>query len=221
MSEREFPMEFSPTLGALAKALAAAQSKIVGAARDRKNPHTGSMYADLAGIWQACREPLTQNGIAVVQTTEPHGMEGVCIITMLMHESGEWIRGRLFVPCVGQRRKDGTVMPIDAQTFGSALTYARRYALAAIVGVAPEDDDGEAAVRNGREQAQIKAAPPAKSDLDVPALKKGLKDATNAETMAMAILAVGRVKEKLSKEDLADLMATRENRVRELGMEAA
>ena len=151
-------IEFSQSLGGLAKALAAAQAKITGAVRDRKNPHTGSMYADLANIWSVIREPFSSNGLAVVQTTEPHGMEGVCVLTTLMHESGEWIRGRLFVPCVGQRRKDGTVMPVDAQTFGSALTYARRYALAAIAGVAPEDDDGEAAVQNSREQVGKPAA---------------------------------------------------------------
>lgn len=214
----EMTMESSLSLGALAKGLSAAQAKITGAKKDKKNPHTGSMYADLAGVWEACREPLTNNGLCVVQTTEPHGMEGVCVVTTLIHESGEWIRGRLFVPCVGQVRKDGRVMPIDAQTFGSALTYARRYALAAIVGVSPDDDDGEAAVRNSRERAEPPAkSPPANGDkVDVDALVRALETAKDAKELASASLSVGRVAKTLPKEALDRLSAAHDNRVREL-----
>ena len=217
--------EFSSEIGSLAKALAAAQSKVTGALRDRKNPHTGSMYADLAGIWAACREPLSANDLAIVQTTEPHGMEGVCVVTMLIHSSGQWIRGRLFVPCVGQTRKDGRVMPVDAQTFGSALTYARRYALAAMVGVTPEDDDAEAAVRATRERSAPAAndngstkSTPAKSDVDVNALVSAISSAENTDALAKAILAAGRVKDagKLTPADLDRCRSAQAQRVREL-----
>lgn len=216
----ETTTEHSPTLGALAKALAAAQRKISGAARDRKNPHTGSMYADLASVWSAIREPISENGLAVVQTTEPHGDAGVCVVTWLLHESGEYMVGRLFVPAVGQRRKDGTVLPIDAQSFGSALTYARRYALMAIVGVAPEDDDGEQAVRHSREQGPAPAkaaprepvkeapkAPPATPAIDVDALLQSLTMATTIDELAEASRRVGDLRDKLSKPDLAKLRA--------------
>lgn len=128
--------EHSMTMGALAKALAVTQGKIHGAAKTAQNPHLKNKYATLADIWDACRAQLSESGLAVVQTFEPHGKDGVLVLTTLVHESGEWIRSRLFLP----------VTKADAQGFGSAITYARRYALAAIVGVTPDDDDGEAAV---------------------------------------------------------------------------
>jgi hypothetical protein len=131
--------ETSPTTGALALALSKAQGLIEGAKKDRLNPHFRSSYADLASVWDACREPLSKNEIAVVQTTRPSDA-GVIVVTTLMHSSGEWIRGELFLP----------VTKNDAQGYGSALTYARRYGLAAIVGVAPEDGDAEGAVRGGK-----------------------------------------------------------------------
>jgi hypothetical protein len=213
----ELHTDFSTSLGDLAKALAAAQSKITGASRDRKNPHTGSMYADLASVWAACREPLSQNELAVVQTTEPHGMEGVCVVTTLIHSSGQWMRGKLFVPCVAQVRKDGRTVPVDAQTFGSALTYARRYSLAALVGVAPEDDDGEAAVKHSREAAPTPAkAPPVTGGPDVSSLEKEIAASNNAEELAAVSAKVGAIVGKIDPKDRDRLRAARDNRVREL-----
>lgn len=210
----EFPLKFSPTLGALAKALAAAQGELVDAKKDGTNPHFKNKYATLSSVRAAITPVFSKHGLAVSQLNEPHGDAGVCVVTMLMHESGEWISSSLFVP----------VSKKDAQGFGSALSYARRYALAAIANIASDDDDdAEQAVKPGKAPpaAESKPAPQAKSDIDVAVLEKGLKDATDAETMAKAILAVGRVKEKLAKKDLEGLMAVRANRVRELGLEAA
>jgi hypothetical protein len=105
------------------------------AAKDSENPHFRSRYADLASIWDACREPLSVNGLAVMQRVRTT-LDGVTLVTMLVHSSGEWIRDTATFP-VAQR---------TPQAFGSATTYARRYTLAALVGVAPdEDDDGNAA----------------------------------------------------------------------------
>lgn len=130
----------SPTLGQLAKALAKAQGAMGGAKKDATNPHFKSKYADLAAHWEACRKALSENGLAVVQTNRPMGRDGVSIITTLIHsESGEWMSGELFVP----------VTKPDAQGFGSAITYGRRYALGAMVGIAAEDDDAEGAVARG------------------------------------------------------------------------
>jgi hypothetical protein len=129
-------MQKSETIGELAKALATAQGKIKGAAKDSENPFFKSKYADLAAVWDACRGPLSENGLAVIQTTLPTEEDGtIPVETMLAHSSGEWISGTL------------KVLPkqSDPQSMGSAITYARRYALAAAVGVAPEDDDGNAA----------------------------------------------------------------------------
>lgn len=128
----------SENIADLAAALAVAQGEIVGALKDSANPFFKSKYADLASCWDACRLPLTKNGLAVIQTTEPTD-GGLMLVTTLCHSSGQWIAGRLPV-CA----KDDT-----AQAQGSGLTYARRYALAGIVGLAQIDDDGEAAEARG------------------------------------------------------------------------
>lgn len=127
--------ESSPEISELATALSKAQRMIEGASRDKTNPHYKSKYADLASIWHACRDALTTNGIGVVQLTRYAEKDEVIVVTRLVHSSGQWMRGELNLP----------VSRGDAQGYGSALTYARRYALAAAVGVSPEDDDGQAA----------------------------------------------------------------------------
>lgn len=121
----------SATVGALAKALAAAQLSMRDAKKDSVNPHFKNTYATLASVRAAITKPLADHGMAVVQSFEPHGEAGICIITTLMHESGEWVQSRLFVP----------VTKKDAQGFGSAISYGRRYSLAAIAGIAADDDD--------------------------------------------------------------------------------
>lgn len=127
-------MNMSPIINELITALAKAQGKIQPAIKDKKNPHFKSSYADLASIWDACRLPLSENGLAVVQTIESGGKEPV-LVTTLAHSSGQWMRSEM--PIITQK--------MDPQGIGSALTYYRRYSLASIVGVAPEDDDAEGA----------------------------------------------------------------------------
>ena len=124
----------SEQINELAAALAVAQGKITGALKDSANPFFKSKYADLASVWDACREALSANGLAVVQTTEAD-KTGIVLTTTLMHKSGQFISGTL-----AMQGKDDS-----PQAMGSAMTYARRYALAAIVGVAQVDDDANAA----------------------------------------------------------------------------
>lgn len=124
----------SETIGALAAALAKAQAAITGAVKDAANPFFKSKYADLESVWSACRKPLTDNGLAVVQTSR-YTPDGLMLVTTLLHSSGEWISGEMPV----------LVKDNSPQAQGSGLTYARRYALAALVGVYQTDDDGEAA----------------------------------------------------------------------------
>lgn len=106
------------------------------ALKDSTNPHFRSAYADLLSVWRAANPALVANDIAVSQLCEP-SEDGavVSVTTILMHKSGQWISGTV------------TMRPTkaDPQGIGSAITYARRYALAAAVGVCPEDDDGNAA----------------------------------------------------------------------------
>lgn len=127
-------MNQSEQIDQLAAALAKAQANITGALKDSKNPFFKSSYADLASCWDACRKQLTDNGMSVIQTTEV--IDGILgVRTVLAHSSGQWISG--FLPV--KAKDDGP------QAQGSGITYARRYALAAIVGLAQIDDDAEAA----------------------------------------------------------------------------
>ena len=126
----------SASIGKLAEALAKAQLAMGNAAKDSTNPHFKSKYADLASVREAVIPHLAANGIAVIQRIESTNKEGVAVSTMLVHASGEFIQDQCWLP----------VTKADAQGFGSAITYARRYSLAAVAGIAAEDDDGNAAV---------------------------------------------------------------------------
>ena len=121
----------------IASALVKAQKAFGPALKTSSNPHFKSRYADLAACVEAVMEGLNSNGIALIQQT--HECEsGVMVETVFVHESGEtYSAGKLHVPAVKQ----------DAQGYGSALTYARRYSLMAACGIAPEDDDGNMASR--------------------------------------------------------------------------
>ncbi len=133
-------MQKSETIGELAKALSKAQASMGGATKDKNNPFFKHKYADLSSVWQACKDELTKNGLSVVQTNEvPENGEGVIVETTLLHISGEWITGRLLMKPT----------KADPQGIGLAITYARRYALAAMVGVCPEDDDANDASGKG------------------------------------------------------------------------
>jgi hypothetical protein len=148
-------MKTSETISKIAAALAKAQGAMRAAVKDAVNPHFKSRYADLAGVWDACREPLSVNGLAVVQAPGEVGDRTICITTLLTHESGEWIQSTFVIP----------VTKPDAQGVGSSITYARRYALAAMVGIVQDDDDGNAASA----AARMPAARGRKPDADTPA----------------------------------------------------
>lgn len=120
----------------LATALALAQSEMKDAIKDSVNPHFKSKYADLASVWEACRTPLTKHGLSIAQTSKVPAPElgaGTIIVTHLLHKSGQSISGELFVPILDR---------YNAQSVGAAITYGRRFGLAAIVGVSPSEDDG-------------------------------------------------------------------------------
>jgi hypothetical protein len=122
---------------AISKALVKAQAAMSHAAKDAKNPHFKSAYSSLASVIDAVRPALSSNGLAFVQKL--HTADGgVSVETVLIHESGEQFScGTLFIPATKQ----------DAQGYGSAISYAKRYSLQAALGIASEDDDGQAAVK--------------------------------------------------------------------------
>lgn len=124
-----------PVGKAIAAALVKAQMAFGPALKTSQNPHFKSRYADLSACVEAVIEALNANGIALIQRTLPCE-SGVTVETVFLHTSGETLSsGPLHVPAQKQ----------DAQGYGSALTYARRYSLMAACGIAPEDDDGHAA----------------------------------------------------------------------------
>ena len=119
----------------IASALVRAQRGFAPALKTSTNPHFRSKYVDLAGCVEAVVDALNAAGIALVQRTSEDST-GVTVETVFVHESGETLEcGKLHVPASKQ----------DPQGYGSALTYARRYSLMAACGIAPEDDDGNAA----------------------------------------------------------------------------
>lgn len=139
----------SDSIDKLAAALAKAQGAMHAVAKDATNPFFNSKYATLAATWDAIRGPLTDNGLAVVQTTALVETGGV-LETTLVHSSGQWIRGQY--PLNPSKS--------DPQGLGSCVTYARRYALQAIAGVCPDDDDGN--IANNRDpEARATAKKPA------------------------------------------------------------
>jgi hypothetical protein len=137
----------SDAINEIAAALAKAQGEMRNAVKGAENPHFRSRYADLADVWDAVREPLSRNGLAIVQV--PSFADGRATVeTMVMHTSGQWIAGALAAP----------VAKPDPQGVGSAITYLRRYSLAGMAGVAQDDDDGNAA-SEAQKPAQRKAPP--------------------------------------------------------------
>jgi hypothetical protein len=138
----------------IAAAFVAAQRKFGPLLRDRTNPHFKSRYADLATCLDVVTGPLNECGIGVCQLQHPCD-DGVIVETLLIHESGEEMSfGKLHVPASKQ----------DAQGYGSCLTYARRYSLMAALGIAPEDDDGNAASQSPRQPAQQQQRPAPKPE---------------------------------------------------------
>lgn len=145
-------METSAELNELASALAKAQGAMKPALKDTANPFFKTNYADLASCWYACRAPLADNGLSVIQTPSADQDGAVCVTTRLMHSSGQWIQDKMCCKATKQ----------DAQGLGSVTTYLRRYGLAAIVGISQADDDGEAAVGRGYDKKPTKK--PVKKD---------------------------------------------------------
>lgn len=150
-------MRTSESIVELADALSKAQGELKHAAKSAENPFFKSHYADLAGVTDACRGVLAKNGLSVIHGAESTDGLMVTVTCRLMHKSGQWIETALALKPTKS----------DPQGMGSAITYARRYTLAAIVGVATEDDDGNAASAPVPERAtrnrEVPAQPPKQS----------------------------------------------------------
>lgn len=142
----------SENIEAIVPALIKARASFKAAVKDASNPHFKSQYVTLDGVVDSVNQALLDNGIFCTQQTDVVDNRTV-LYTRFLHESGQWI---------------GSAYPVhpiknDPQAEGSALTYARRYALMALAGIAPEDDDGNAASKaSGKPQARQVAGTPTK-----------------------------------------------------------
>jgi ERF superfamily len=153
-------MKHSDNISTLAAALVKAQAKIGAAKKDSENPFFHSKYADLGQVIEACKEALLENGITVLQLVGSHGLtyfddQGIehCdgkgqdyLDTIILHESGEFISERMGLAISQQH---------NPQAVGSAITYARRYALQSAMLIPTEDDDAESAMKPVREDQAI------------------------------------------------------------------
>ena len=126
-------------------ALSKAQRQMANATKDKLNPHYKSRYADLTAYLDAAREPLTANNLALTQTMRAEGTQ-MFLITRLCHSSGQWVASEM--PVIASK--------LDPQGIGSALSYYRRYCLAAICGMGADDDDAETAQQPYRQPPKPK-----------------------------------------------------------------
>ena len=156
-------MEKSETIGKLTLALSKVQSQLRPAKENSKNPFFKSTYADLGSVWDSVRKLLADNELAIIQM--PTDVGGVT--TILSHSSGEYLASTCYIPA-----KE------DAHGVGSAISYARRYALASFVGVVTgDDDDGNMAVKGTRMSSSKKTAPkPKLTDSQYKSMMKAIED---------------------------------------------
>jgi hypothetical protein len=176
-------------------ALAAAQGQMQSARFNRQNPHFRSKYADLASIWDAIREPLTKNALSVTQTT--HLSDGAfTLTTILRHASGQWVSSEYPLPT--------TAKP---QEYGAALTYARRYSLSAIVGIAADEDDDAESIKETPVKIAERAKPVAPSEYAERSAPNHANSASAAADPGPSPL--GKAAATLSVEDMAREAAMR------------
>lgn len=151
----------------IATALVKAQNQFGPALKTSTNPHFKSRYADLSAVIESVVDALNANGIYLMQQTA-ESSDGVIVETLFLHESGESLSsGKLHVPASKQ----------DPQGYGSALTYARRYSLMAACGIAPEDDDGNAASRKQEQKVSAQAMADHLAAIDATTNKEELQSA--------------------------------------------
>lgn len=152
-TERTTPMvSHSPELKDLATALSKAQGELIPAPMDSDNPHYRSRFASLASVVSTARPVLSKHGLSVTQMVT-HVGEKPALVTRLMHLSGQWVESTMLL----------SVTQAGMQPLGSAITYAKRYAFSAMVGiVAEDDDDGNSADGKSSPTAQMPAKAPSK-----------------------------------------------------------
>lgn len=166
-------MKTSESIAALAASLATAQGELKNVEKGKINPHFKSRYADIADGLDVVRPVFSKHGLSVVQATDYMPDTGVFVlVTRIIHKSGEWIESTYPLPTGGK-----------PQDVGSALTYARRYALFSLAGVAGTDEDDDGNDAQNTTQARKPASRPAPPKVQVEPPFDEKESATVCETM--------------------------------------
>lgn len=146
-------LAFSCEFDKFSKAFVEAQKEMENPTKDSNNPFFNSKYADLANVLGKIKDALNKNGLWFTQ--HPSLRDNlVAVRTMIVHESGQWMSSTCYAPLTKKMVK-GVEKDADAQSIGSCITYLRRYSLAAICGIAQEDDDGNGASNNEQENRRL------------------------------------------------------------------
>ena len=199
-------MQRSETIGKLAPAFCKAQGAFGFAIKDKTNPAYKSKYADLGAVWEAALPALQMHGLSVIQLPVVDESGYAALETILLHESGEFISSTTRARIV----KD------DPQGYGSAITFLRRYSLAATLGITQEDDDGQAASQ-ARHQPQLPAQAPARPAQRAQALSSPKiatvtgKAPVNVDALAAWKVKLGKIGKRLGElgahDEAAEIMA--------------
>ncbi|WP_175958447.1 ERF family protein [Burkholderia sp. BCC0405] len=199
-------MKTSESLGKISAALLAAQKAITFASKDATNPHFKNKYADLPAVIDAIKPALNEADIIFIQSASPSEDGKLHLATRLQHVSGEWIEDTLVMPLPKQ----------DPQGYGSAMTYARRYALAAITGLYQDDDDGNSGSGVGERAASNTTSKSASKRTE--SLPEDPADMATVEQMkaATTVPELVAIMNGLTKEQKAAANATFNQRMKEL-----
>jgi hypothetical protein len=176
----------SESIEQLSTALALAQGELEDAAKDKKNPHFNSRYADITGVLQAIRPVFSKHGLSVVQgLSTATDLSAVTVTTRLCHKSGQWIQDALTLP----------VPKKDAQGIGNASTYGRRYGLAAMAALGQEDDDGNSVAVPKGEKALAK-----KVEINLDDLKAAFEAAKTKDDISKLVPAFTKLPPQMQTE---------------------
>ena len=159
-------MKRSESISELAKALSVFQGSMRSVPKKQSNPHLNSNYADLDAIWDVVREPLKESGFSLVQTTDSDPDGNLFLETTLLHTSGEYLSSTYPITPMRQVKDVGFEASGDPQSLGSAITYARRYAMSAMLGISAEDDDDAEGAMNREGKAPVQRTRQANPALD-------------------------------------------------------
>jgi len=191
-------MQKSENINELATALSKLQGALTPVKKGSENPFYKHKYADLSSVWDACHKLLAENGLAIAQGSRTE--EGkVILVTTLMHSSGQWIEGEYLLNPI----KD------DPQGLGSAMSYARRYTLAAMLGITAEDEDDDAEAASDRGKQTVTTSPDLATDAQRKKIFASMKERGYTEDNIKAYIAMTYKKEStkdLTKKEASEVI---------------